>query len=483
MKRIELSLPPLDAINREIERRKVFRDFYSYRRYLDPSLIDGWWQRDIASNLQQFAEDLKDGKAPMLVIQAPPQHGKSVQIIDFISWLAGLDPSLRTIYASFSERLGVRANLKLQRIYDSAKYKTLFPTTTINSSNVVTISGQYLRNREIIEYVGKGGYFRNTTVRGSITGESLDLGVIDDPIKGREEANSETIRDKTWDWFLDDFFTRFSERAGMLAILTRWHIDDPIGRLIANYPQIKVLSYPAIATKDEKFRKVGEPLFPEHKSLEFLERRRALMAPENWEALYQQNPIIAGGNLFKTDWLQEYGELPKLKWRGIYVDTAQKTKERNDYSVFEHWGAGFDGKAYLIELVRGRFEAPELESTALAIWAKAKAFDPARYGHLRKMAVEDKVSGTGLIQAVRRKAIPVVAVQRDRDKYTRALDAVPSIAAGLVVIPRETDWKGRQAFISEYASFPDGTHDDQIDPFVDAVVDICGGSSYNIANF
>jgi len=269
----------------------------------------------------------------------------------------------------------------------------------------------------------------------------------------------------------------------MLAILTRWHIDDPIGRLIANYPQIKVLSYPAIATKDEKFRKVGEPLFPEHKSLEFLERRRALMAPENWEALYQQNPIIAGGNLFKTDWLQEYGELPKLKWRGIYVDTAQKTKERNDYSVFEHWGAGFDGKAYLIELVRGRFEAPELESTALAIWAKAKAFDPARYGHLRKMAVEDKVSGTGLIQAVRRKAIPVVAVQRDRDKYTRALDAVPSIAAGLVVIPRETDWKGRQAFISEYASFPDGTHDDQIDPFVDAVVDICGGSSYNIANF
>src|SRR5690606_31568438 len=107
-----------------------------------------------------------------------PTHN-SYQIIDFIAWLAGKDPDKRTIYTSFSERLGIRANLRLQRIYDSAKYKRVFPDTKINDSGNVTSSGSNLRNREMLEYVGHEGYFRNTTVRGSITGEGLDLGVVD----------------------------------------------------------------------------------------------------------------------------------------------------------------------------------------------------------------------------------------------------------------------------------------------------------------
>ena len=411
----------------------------------------------------------------MLVIQAPPQHGKSFQVIEFLSWLVGHDPDLRCIYASFSERLGVRANLRLQRIFDGEKYKRLFPQTKINSSNVVTVSGQHLRNREILEFIDREGYFRNTTVRGAITGEGLDLGIIDDPIKGREEANSLTIRDKTWDWLMDDFFTRFSEKAGLLVILTRWHIDDPIGRLIQREPRIKVLRYPAIAEVDEPYRRAGEPLFPEHKSLDFLLQRKALMTPANWEALYQQSPVIDGGNLFKLEWFGEHDEPPMLKWRGVYVDTAQKTKERNDFSVFEHWGLGVDGKAYLLDVVRGRFEAPELEATALALWARWTALDKDRWGVLRKMAVEDKVSGTGLIQGVRRKAIPVTDIQREKDKYTRAQDIQPSIAAGLVSIPREAPW--RRDFISEVMSFPDGAHDDQVDPMMDAVLDMVGGSA------
>ncbi|MFG1476749.1 phage terminase large subunit, partial [Xanthobacter agilis] len=298
------------------------------------------------------------------------------------------------------------------------------------------------------------------------------LGIIDDPIKGREEANSETIREKTWDWFNDDFFTRFSEHAGLLFILTRWHIDDPAGRLIEANPSVKVLRYPAIAEVDEAHRRAGEPLFPEHKSLGFLMDRRAQMTPASWEALYQQNPIVAGGNLFKSEWFLEHDEPPRMKWRAIYVDTAQKTRERNDYSVFEHWGQGMDGKAYLLSLTRGRFEAPELEATAIRLWSEAAKLDRDRWGALRKMAVEDKVSGTGLIQGLRRKAIPVVPIQRDKDKFTRAQDIVPSVASGLVSIPKTAPWK--KDFMSEILSFPDGAHDDQVDPFMDAISDMCG---------
>lgn len=249
-------------------------NFWVYRQYINPKLKLSWFQKEIAYALMQFYEDYKAGKRPKLIIEAPPQHGKSVQVIEFISWLAGHDPDAKTIYTSFSERLGIRANLRLQRIFDSDKYKRVFPDTKLNLSNVVAISGQYLRNREILEYVGNDGYFRNTTIRGAITGESLDIGIIDDPLKGREEAQSQTVRDKTWDWLTDDFLTRFSDEAALLIIGTRWHIDDPIGRLRDLYKDLQVLSYKAIAEDDDRNRKKGEALFPKHKSIEFLLERK-----------------------------------------------------------------------------------------------------------------------------------------------------------------------------------------------------------------
>jgi hypothetical protein len=112
---------------------------------------------------------------------------------------------------------------------------------------------------------------------GAVTGLELHLGVIDDPVKGRAEAFSKTIRDRTWGWFTDDFMTRFNKDAGLLTIATRWHVDDLLGRLIDHFPDVKVLRYPAIAEEDDEFRKAGEALFPEWKPLDFLlERKRAL---------------------------------------------------------------------------------------------------------------------------------------------------------------------------------------------------------------
>jgi predicted phage terminase large subunit-like protein len=446
--------------------------FWAFRQYINPNMKKGWWQREIARELQLFYDDVIAGKKPKLVIQAPPQHGKSVQIIEFIAWLAGKDPNKRAIYTSFSERLGIRANLRLQRLYDSEKYKCIFPETRLNTSNVVTISGQYLRNREILEYAGKEGFFRNTTVRGSITGESLDLGIIDDPVKGREEAGSLTIRDKTWEWLTDDFFTRFSEDGGLLAILTRWHIDDPIGRLLIAMPEVKVLSYPAIAVKDEKHRKQGEPLFPEHKSLEFLKERKAMLGTASFEALYQQNPIVIGGEVIKGQWFKRVGMPPKILWRKIYGDTAQKTAERNDYSVFECWGYGEDNKIYLLDLLRGKWEAPDLKRRAIDFWQKHIV--QTDYGSLREFMIEDKSSGTGLIQDLMAEAkIPIKGIARTRDKYQRVLDVIPRIEAGYVCL---VDGKNYLSdFIAECEAFTaDDSHqfDDQIDPMCDAINDM-----------
>lgn len=442
------------------------RSFWAYRQYMRPKMKKGWWQREIAKELQQFYDDLIAGKRPKLVIQAPPQHGKSEQVTDFIAWLSGKHPDFRTIYASFSERLGVRANLSIQRASSSEKYQKIFPAMFEADGSGST------RNRELIEFPGHDGYFRNTTVRGSVTGESLDLGVVDDPIKGREEAGSMTVRDKTWDWLLDDFFTRFSEEAGLLCILTRWHVDDPIGRLIANMEGVKVLSYPAIATIDDEHRKAGDPLFPEHKSLEFLLERKKVMASPNWEALYQQNPQVLGGEIIKGAWFGEYGVPPSMQYCKIFADTAQKTGERNDYSVFQCWGYGFDNKIYLLDQIRGKWEAPELKRRAIAFWEKCIAID--RYGKCRQMVVEDKASGTGLIQEIKADGgIPIAPIQRTVDKLTRVMDVLGYIEGGNVLIPSYSNFT--KEFVSECESFTaddSHMHDDQIDPMCDAITDM-----------
>lgn len=443
------------------------KSFWAFRQYINPKMKHGWWQREIAMELQQFYQDYIDGKKPYLVIEAPPQHGKSIQVVDFIAWICGHIPDLRTIYTSFSERLGIRANLRLQRIFDSPKYKKTFPTIKLAQKR-----GEGLRNNDILEYVGHEGFFRNTTVCGSITGESLDIGVIDDPIKGREAAGSLTIRDKTWEWFTDDFFTRFSEMGALLAILTRWHIDDPIGRLIGKMPNIKVLKYPAIAIQDEPHRKIGEALFPEHKSVKFLMERKATLVTSSWESLYQQNPIIIGGNIIRGEWFPRVKMHPTIKYRKIYADTAQKTKEHNDYSVFECWGSGEDGKIYLLDLMRGKWEAPELRRKAVEFWQKHLAITGK--GALREMMVEDKSSGTGLIQEITRTdRIPVKGIERNKDKLTRVMDVASFIESGYVCLLEDSPFI--HDFISECEAFTaDDTHshDDQIDPMCDAITNM-----------
>lgn len=456
-----MTLSQLQAIyNYKVIRAR--NDFLTYRKLINPNLKINWFGVELANNLQQFVFDLESGLKPMLIIEAPPQHGKSEAISDVISWIAGRNPDLKTIYASFSERLGVRANLKLQRLYTKKVYQDVFPETSINNKNVIT-GVNYLRNREILEYVDKNGYFRNTTVQGSITGESLDLGVIDDPIKGRESANSQTVRDKTWEWFTDDFFTRFSEEAGFLMILTRWHSDDPAARLIKHNPRVKVLKYKAIAEENEKHRKIGEALIPEHKSINFLLERKTLMG-SNFEALYQQNPVVKGGNFFQTKWIkyisQEIINNIKFERKFITVDSALKDKEKNDYTVYSAWGV-FENKLYWLDMFRGKPLSREREVTAKEFYSRNNSYP---FGG---MYIEQKASGVDLFQRMIDDNYMVFEVERNTDKILRANEVSPYIEIyGLHInenLPNKID------MLDEFEQFPNSLHDDIIDTLLDAI--------------
>lgn len=466
----------------EILSRQARQDFGVFRHLMHPDLLTGWWVRQLHDEISAFDKRMLNGERPKLILSAPPQHGKSSLVMDYIAWLAGRFPDMRTIYTSFSQQLGYRASRTFQRLVLSPAYQRVFPELKINEVGKGSASRTLAsRNLSHTDFIGRKGYYVTTTVQGSITGQSMDIGVVDDPIKGYEQSMSQTVRDNTWSWFTDNFMTRFSEIGAMLVIGTRWHLDDPLGRMRDCFPDAKVISYAAIAECDEKHRREGEALFPQLKSESFLNERKAIMLPSQWAALYQGNPQLVGGNLIKTEQLLSYTVAPSFKFRVITADTALKTREAHDYSVLQCWGCSGNGHAYLIDQMRGKWEAPELERNVIAFWDKHKSHDPSQWGRLREMSIEDHASGTGLIQHLKASSnIPIKPVVRSRDKYTRVMDVLPYIASGYVHIPSGTPWLAD--FIAELAEFSaDGqqTHDDQVDAMVDGVL-YCADSSASV---
>jgi predicted phage terminase large subunit-like protein len=456
--------------------RKSRVNFFAFRQYMRAGdFLFNWFIQDLARHLQQFYVDYTQGKRPILLIQAPPQHGKSMAITDLIAWILGLLPTTKFIYASHSEALGIRCNTALQRFFDTEKMQAIFPNSQIGVQNKFG-AGRPKRNSNLIELLdgerkATGGQFRNTTTGGAITGESGDIGVLDDAVKGYEEANSIVISEKVWNWFCDDFNTRFSKNSALLGIMTRWAIHDIFGRLIERYGnRCKVLNYQAIAMQDEKHRKMGEALFPELKPLSFLEDQKIVSSNRSWDAMYQGNPTLKGGNLIKDEWWQWWVEatLPCLEYKFITADTSQKVESKHDWNVFQCWGKGVDGNLYLLDKKRAHWEAPDLRREAEMFFRKhdtpkVEIVDPL----LRTMYIEDKASGIGLIQELERIGVRVEPVPRVKDKYMRVEDSTPFIKQGKVWLNMEID--GIDNLTHEARQFPDGRFDDDIDTLLTAI--------------
>jgi hypothetical protein len=149
-------------------------NFWAFRRYIRPELLDAWWQEDVAGRLMQFYQDFKAGKRPKIILEAPPQHGKSEQIRDFVAWLFGVDPNLKVIFASYSDELGVSTNTQLQRVLQSEQYHDVFYRTNLAKLGGRDPAGAR-RTHNLIEFIGRKGSFRNTTVDSDWTLASLTI--------------------------------------------------------------------------------------------------------------------------------------------------------------------------------------------------------------------------------------------------------------------------------------------------------------------
>ena len=414
-----------------------------------------WHQKAICDALEKVVT----GQITRLIINVPPRSGKTeIAVKNFMAWGMGNFPDAEFIHASYSKRLATANTYNVRSLMQHEEYSKIFAHTALSSDSKAKDEFR----------TSQGGVVYSTGAEGTITGYGAGkmrdyFGgaiVIDDPHKAGE-ATSDTMRQNVLDWFSTTMESRKnSNDTPIIIIMQRLHQHDLSGWLLdgGNGEEWEHLVIPALNEDDATF---WEGQFP----TESLHRLRASNSYV-FAGQYMQTPSPAGGGIFKRDWWRYYQSVPELRHRMIYADTAMKTGQHNDYSVLQCWGLGVDNKAYMLDQVRGKWESPELLAQARAFWSKHKVGNSS----LRQMKIEDKASGTGLIQQLKREGIPVIGIPRNKDKVTRGYDAAPMVEAGNVILPANAGYLSD--FLAEADIFPNGAHDDQLDPMMDAISDL-----------
>lgn len=423
-------------------------------QHLDPHtpFAANWHLDLLADRLRQVFE----GKIKRLIINVPPRSLKSISAsVAFPAWVLGLNPSKRIICASYGQELANKMARDCQSVMQSPWYRRAF-CTEISKRNA---SADF-------ETTARGGRLA-TSVGGVLTGRGGDIIIIDDPVKP-DEAMSDAARQSANDWYNNTLYTRLnSKRDGaIILIMQRLHLDDMVGHVLEKEPWT-VVSLPAIATEREQWdfdvlqRPTTKIRLPDELLHEKREGRVELDTIEQnvgsyvFAAQYLQSPVPIGGGLIKAEWLHYYeeSELPEAfemilqSW-----DTANKESELADYCVCTTWGL-YKKKAYLLHVLRKRMEYPELKKVVIAHRAQWGA---------QKVLIEDKASGTQLIQELKQGPMPqAVAFKPEGDKLMRMHAQTSAIENGMVRFPKAAPWLS--GYLAELTSFPKSKFKDQVD--------------------
>lgn len=456
--------------------------------------------------LADIVDQIIQGKLKNVLINIGPGSSKTETIVvNFIARGIALNPYARFLHLTYSDTLASLNSQTARDVVNTDEFQMLWPTKLSTDD-----SAKSRWNVEVDEQKAGGCYAVSTggQVTGFRAGRMVEgfqgAIIIDDPLKPEDafskpkttEANRKLIstiksRKANPETPIVVIMQRLSENDPS-AFIKSGNLDDQGKWEFVNIPALidekwiqenrKWISDELLQTIDGtdqdddgrfSYWPYKEPLatLVQMEKGTHTDQEGAKMSRIVFAGQYMQNPVAIGGNILRGEWFVKYKVLPKLRSRYIFGDTAQKTGQRNDYSVFECWGEGLDGKIYLIDLIRGKWEAHELKKRAIAFWMKHSAQNNEQMGQLRKFYVEDKSSGTGLIQDMKYEArIPVEGIERNTDKLTRVLDVQPHVEAQNVCVPEEAPFT--HDFIVECEGFTaDDTHahDDQIDPMVDAI--------------
>lgn len=446
-----------------LRRREARRQLAAYIGYTSPAYKPSGFSAAVCAALDLFLDDMQAGKRPILILQAPPQHGKSEIVSRKLpAHILGRFPDCRVGAASYSDELANAMAQDVRRNLADDRHRKLFPQPAekrrydVNRTGEFTVPG------------GAGGYL-GVGVGAGLTGRPVDIGIIDDPVKNEKEALSPTVKEGHWNWYQTVFTTRLSENSGQIIMATSWAEDDLPARICNHFkgdPRLTVLRFPAINLPGE----VGYnpnlpqgPLVPELKSLAFLQEVKSLFSDYWWAALYQQSPRSLGGNVFKESGLRYY--LPKdlpAKFDKIIasLDATFKDTDGTDFVVFQVWGK-VGANSYLLDQSRARMSFTKTVSETVRI--------KREHPRIRQFYIEDKANGPAVIDALKGVISGLVPVEPDGSKLARAHAVTHVWEAGNVWLPHPDLFPWVKDLVGELTGFPAAANDDQVDAMTQAL--------------
>lgn len=444
----------------------VYKNYCMYVHTPEFFTVPGFKEEDIrwkpsrfhkflCDTVQDFVETVTNNAYDILILSCPPQFGKSETITKtFPSWFLLRNPDKFVIEISYGNDLAERfGKANLEKVKEHGR---LFGVEV--DPKKATSQEFYIK--------GRSGGMISRGRGSSLTGYSGHLILIDDPIKNREEADSETKRESLWNEFVDSMTSRAQAGTKIVLIMTRWHEDDLAGRIIANYPKdvVTVVNIPCEAEENDVLgRKPGQALCPEiGKGDAWLKQFKRTMTTEqgirSWNALYQGHPSAREGNILKREWWQFYerkdydeGRL-EFDQMILSVDATFKDGEKNDFVAIGVLGKR-KNRIYLVELIN-----KHLNFTGTIEKIRQMML---LYPDITQVLIEDKANGSAIIEILRSEIMGVIPVNPDSSKEARVNAVSFAIEAGNVFLPRDKNFTWE--LIDQCSSFPNGRHDDMVD--------------------
>jgi len=434
------------------------QSFYHFIKAVMPEYVFNWHHLVLIDALQRLAER----RFERLIVMMPPRHGKSELVSRlFPAWCFARNVEEQIILASYSADLASAMNRDAQRIITGDAYRRIFPGTKLSEGKETGL----VRNNSRFDIVGSKGYLISAGVGGGITGAGATVGIIDDPVKNAQEADSHAYRNTAWEWYTTTFKTRFEPGAIEVICQTRWHEDDLTGRILAQIESgesqtaTEIINFPALCEHPEQYREIGEALWEGKYNRKKLLGIQHDLGSRAWNALYQQRPAPEEGNLIKRDWFDQY-DPRKVDLSGtpvnFFFDTAYTEKEHNDPTA----GIAYvkRGEDYYVLECRAEW-LDFLEQTKFIL----DFCEENGYGVRSLARVEPKATGKSIVQVLKRQTkLNILESEPPKDsKIARVNSIAARLEAGRVLLPKGAAWVA--GFLDECAAFPNGAHDDRVD--------------------
>lgn len=413
-----------------------------------------------------------------LIINLPPRHGKSEFTSKYFpAWYLMKFKNHRIILTSYGAKFAGSWGKKVLQLIDDWGDALAGIKISSKSKSVASF--------DLEEF---GGGMDSVGIGGSLTGRGANLLIIDDPVKNDREAHSKKIRENIWDWFISTAFTRLEPDGIIIIIMTRWHDDDLVGKILKkneiietfennnNKDEWKIIRIPAIAEENDLLgRKIGEALWTERYDIKKLNTIRNILGSYWFESLYQQNPRPEGGHIFIRKYFKYYyedsGHYYLLLSSGLdtkniktirkldcnyfaTVDLAVSSKESSDYTVILIFCMTPDKEILIVDLIREHYKGSEHLEKIKNLFSRWEGIF---------VGIETVQYQVSLLQQAEKEGLKVIGLKASKDKLSRSLPIVAKVEAGYVFFPENSHWL--KCFEDELLAFPNSRYDDQVDAF------------------